>query len=323
MLELLKKDIKPRDIMTRKAFENAIVLTMALGGSTNAVLHLIAMAKSVHWQRRKKGEGPGMALCPRLTPPCAHSIQLAPCLLNDTLPLQYLAVSSSRCLTRSLPSPPSPGLFRSAGVDLHLDDFQRISDRTPFIADLKPSGKYVMEDVHKVGGTPAVLKYLHSKGLIHGDCMTVTGEWLSDDSTKITGMRSDFPQGSLRLFSWYHLNSLHGSVQAVPRMCVCVQARPWLRTWPRCLSSGLASRSSCPWRPPSRRPATSRSCEFAAAACKCLNTRGTQVILGYGYLSGLLGTEVASALPPVYLTRVQASQRKVIPLSHRSTPPSL
>lgn len=86
MLELLKKDIKPRDIMTRKAFENAIVLTMALGGSTNAVLHLIAMAKSVQWQRGRKGEGPGMALCPRLAPPCAHSIQLAPRVLNDTLP---------------------------------------------------------------------------------------------------------------------------------------------------------------------------------------------------------------------------------------------
>lgn len=106
--------------------------------------------------------------------------------------------------------PPSPGLFRSAGVDLHLDDFQRISDRTPFIADLKPSGKYVMEDVHKVGGTPAVLKYLHSKGLIHGDCMTVTGEWPYDNPTRI--LRNDFPQGSLRLFSRHHLNSLHGSV---------------------------------------------------------------------------------------------------------------
>lgn len=162
-----------------------------------------------------------MALCPRLAPPCAHSIQLAPRVLNDTLPLHCLADSSACCLTRSLASPPSPGLFRSAGVDLHLDDFQRISDRTPFIADLKPSGKYVMEDVHKVGGTPAVLKYLHSKGLIHGDCMTVTGEWLYDDPTRILGMRNDFPQGSLSLFSRYHSNSPHGSVQAVPHVCVC------------------------------------------------------------------------------------------------------
>ena len=65
---------------------------------------------------------------------------------------------------------------RACGLKLTLDDFQRISDKTPFIADLKPSGRYVMEDLHKVGGTPAVLKYLHQKGYIHGDCMTVTGE---------------------------------------------------------------------------------------------------------------------------------------------------
>ena len=67
---------------------------------------------------------------------------------------------------------------RAAGVKLNLEDFQRISDKVPFIADLKPSGKFVMEDVHKVGGTPAVLKYLHQKGYIHGDCLTVTGELL-------------------------------------------------------------------------------------------------------------------------------------------------
>ncbi|MEZ6040647.1 MAG: dihydroxy-acid dehydratase [Planctomycetaceae bacterium] len=118
---LLEKDIKPRDIMTRKAFENAMVITMALGGSTNAVLHLIAMAKSVD-------------------------------------------------------------------VPLTIDDFQKVSDRIPYIADLKPSGKYVMEDVQTVGGTPAVLKYLLEKGLIHGDCMTVTGKTLAENLADLPGL---------------------------------------------------------------------------------------------------------------------------------------
>ncbi|KAI9226687.1 MAG: dihydroxy-acid dehydratase [Piptocephalis tieghemiana] len=121
---LLEQDIKPRDIMTREAFENAIVLTMALGGSTNAVLHLIAMARSVN-------------------------------------------------------------------VPLTLDDFQRISDKTPFIADLKPSGKYVMADLHKVGGTPAVLKYLHREGLIHGNTLTVTGKTLEENLREV----DDLSQG--------------------------------------------------------------------------------------------------------------------------------
>ena len=123
MLNLLKLDVKPRDVMTFKAFENAIVLTMALGGSTNAVLHLIAMA-------------------------------------------------------------------RAAGVKLTLDDFQRISDRVPFIADLKPSGRYVMEDVHKVGGTPAVLKYLHQKGYIHGDCLTVTGKTMAENLAGVPDLKA-------------------------------------------------------------------------------------------------------------------------------------
>lgn len=123
MLNLLKLDVKPRDVMTFKAFENAIVLTMALGGSTNAVLHLIAMA-------------------------------------------------------------------RAAGVKLTLDDFQRISDRVPFIADLKPSGRYVMEDVHKVGGTPAVLKYLHQKGYIHGDCLTVTGKTMAENLAGVPELKA-------------------------------------------------------------------------------------------------------------------------------------
>ena len=113
---LLEKDIKPKDIMTQKAFRNAIVTVMILGGSTNAVLHLIAMAKSV-------------------------------------------------------------------GIKLDLADFQRVSDETSVIADLKPSGKYMMEDVHNIGGMPAVLKYLISKGLIHGDCLTVTGKTLAENVT--------------------------------------------------------------------------------------------------------------------------------------------
>lgn len=111
---LLEIDLKPRDIMTRAAFENAMTIVIALGGSTNAVLHLIAMAHSV-------------------------------------------------------------------GIDLTLDDWQAVSDRVPFIADLKPSGKYVMEDVHKVGGTPGVLKYLMSKGLIDGSCMTCTGKTMAEN----------------------------------------------------------------------------------------------------------------------------------------------
>jgi dihydroxy-acid dehydratase len=111
---LLEKDIKPRDIMTFKAFENAITIVMVLGGSTNAVLHLIAMAKSV-------------------------------------------------------------------GVQLTQEDFQRISDKTPLIADLKPSGKYLMEALHKIGGVPSVIKYLLSKGYMHGDCLTVTGKTLAEN----------------------------------------------------------------------------------------------------------------------------------------------
>jgi dihydroxy-acid dehydratase len=111
---LLEKDIKPKDIMTRKAFENAITVVMVLGGSTNAVLHLIAMAKSVD-------------------------------------------------------------------VKLTQDDFQAISDKIPVLADFKPSGKYLMEDLHKYGGVPAVMKYLLSKGLLHGDCLTVTGKFVSEN----------------------------------------------------------------------------------------------------------------------------------------------
>lgn len=119
---LLEKDLKPRDIMTRKAFENAITMVMALGGSTNAVLHLIAMAKTV-------------------------------------------------------------------GVPLSIDDFQKISDKTPFIADLKPSGKYVMEDLCTVGGIPAVQKLLLKEGLIHGDCLTVTGKTVAENLDSLPGLK--------------------------------------------------------------------------------------------------------------------------------------
>jgi dihydroxy-acid dehydratase len=111
---LLEKDIKPTDIMTRKAFDNAITTIMVLGGSTNAVLHLIAMAKSV-------------------------------------------------------------------GVALTQDDFQTISNRIPVLADFKPSGKYLMQDLHEHGGIPAVMKYLLEKGLLHGDCLTVTGNTLAEN----------------------------------------------------------------------------------------------------------------------------------------------
>jgi dihydroxy-acid dehydratase len=117
-------DLKPREIMTRKAFENAMVLITALGGSTNAVLHLIAMARSVN-------------------------------------------------------------------VELAIDDFQRVSDRVPLLADFKPSGFYVMEDLHRVGGIPAVVKVLLAEGLIHGDCMTVTGKTVSENVKDLPGLTAD------------------------------------------------------------------------------------------------------------------------------------
>jgi dihydroxy-acid dehydratase len=119
---LLELDLKPRDIMTRKAFENAIVVIMATGGSTNAVLHLLAMAKS-------------------------------------------------------------------CDVELSLDDFQKVSDRIPFIADLKPSGKYVMEDLHRIGGVPALMKYLLELGLIDGSCMTVTGKTIAENLAPLPGLK--------------------------------------------------------------------------------------------------------------------------------------
>lgn len=119
---LLEKDIKPRDIMTRAAFENAMVLVIALGGSTNAVLHLLAMARSVE-------------------------------------------------------------------VALSIDDFQAVSDRIPYLADLKPSGQYVMEDLHLAGGIPAVMKFLLENDLINGDCLTVTGNTIRENLADLPGLK--------------------------------------------------------------------------------------------------------------------------------------
>lgn len=115
---LLERNIKPSDIMTRKAFENAITVVMILGGSTNAVLHLIAMSKSV-------------------------------------------------------------------GVEITQDDFQNISDKVPVLADFKPSGKYLMHDLHQHGGVPAVMKYLLKNGMLHGDCLTVTGKTIAENLANV------------------------------------------------------------------------------------------------------------------------------------------
>ena len=140
---LLERDLKPRDIVTKKSFENALVMIMAVGGSTNAVLHLIAMA-------------------------------------------------------------------RAANVPLELDDFQRASDRVPLLADLKPSGTYVQEDLHNAGGTPALMKYLLERGFLHGDCMTVTGKTLAENVADVPSLKAGqqvirpietpvFPRGHLRI----------------------------------------------------------------------------------------------------------------------------
>ncbi len=124
ILHLLKMDLKPRDIITRDSFENAMTIVMALGGSTNAVLHLLAVA-------------------------------------------------------------------RTAGVKLELDDFQKVSDRVPFIADLKPSGRFVMEDLHNLGGTPAIMKLLLEAGHLKGDCMTCTGQTLAENLADVQPVKME------------------------------------------------------------------------------------------------------------------------------------
>ncbi len=145
---LLERDLKPSDIMTRDAFENAMVMVSALGGSTNAVLHLIAMAKAV-------------------------------------------------------------------GVNLGIDDFQKVSDRVPMLADLKPSGRYVMESLHEVGGTPAVIKLLLEKDAMNGDCMTVTGKTLAENVADLPGLS----EGQSVIRAWEdpiketgHITILRGSL---------------------------------------------------------------------------------------------------------------
>ena len=121
---LIKKDIKPSDIITKDSLNNAMTLVTALGGSTNAVLHLLAIA-------------------------------------------------------------------HTAGVDFKLDDFQKISNQTPYLADLKPSGKYLMEDLHKAGGTSAVLKYLLSQKMINGNCMTITGKTLKENLEELPSLKEN------------------------------------------------------------------------------------------------------------------------------------
>ena len=121
---LLQKDIKPKDIVTKKSLDNALRLITVLGGSTNAVLHYLAIAKA-------------------------------------------------------------------ANIDLTIDDFQRISDSTPFLADLKPSGKFLMEDVHRVGGVPAVMKYMVEHEMLHGDCLTVTGKTIAENLEKVQPLNDE------------------------------------------------------------------------------------------------------------------------------------
>jgi len=146
---LLEKDIKPSDIMTRKAFDNALTIIMALGGSTNAVLHMIAMA---------------------------HSI----------------------------------------GLKLTQDDVQTISNKVPVIADFKPSGKYLMEDLHKIGGVPLVMKYLMNKGFIHGDCLTVTGKTVAENLSTVADI--EFEKQSIikpiehPIKATGHLQILYGNI---------------------------------------------------------------------------------------------------------------
>ena len=147
MQNLLEKNILPKDILTKEAFENAITVIIVLGGSTNAVLHLIAMAKAVN-------------------------------------------------------------------VDISLGDFQRISDKTPFLADLKPSGKFVMEDLHKIGGVPGVMKLLLDKGYLHKDCLTVTGKTIGENLENVPsiGKNEIISEWDKPIKASGHLQILYGNL---------------------------------------------------------------------------------------------------------------
>lgn len=154
LVEAVKKDIKPRDIITRKSIENAVTLIMATGGSTNAVLHFLAIA-------------------------------------------------------------------HAAEVEWNIDDFERVRQKVPVICDLKPSGKYVATDLHKAGGIPAVLKVLHKAGLLHGDCLTITGKTIAEELESIPELRAD--QDVIRpidkaLYKQGHLAILKGNL--APEGCV-------------------------------------------------------------------------------------------------------
>ncbi len=145
---LVLKGIKPSDIMTFKAFENAVTMIIAMGGSTNAVMHIIALAKA-------------------------------------------------------------------AGVKFGLNDFQRISDKTPLLADMKPSGKYLMEDIHHIGGTPAIIRFLYEEGFLHGDCITATGKTVAENVKDIPGLPEDqdiILPVSKALKSTGHLQILYGNL---------------------------------------------------------------------------------------------------------------
>lgn len=149
MKRLLELELTPKEIITRKSLENALTVVMALGGSTNATLHYLAIA-------------------------------------------------------------------RAAGIPLTLDDIQAVSDRTPYIADLKPSGKYYMEDILEIGGVPAIMKYLHAEGLIHGDCLTVTGKTVAENLIEIPDLNFEtqkiiFPI-SKAIKSTGHIQILYGNL---------------------------------------------------------------------------------------------------------------
>lgn len=160
MYRLLEKNIKPSDIMTREAFENALTLITVLGGSTNAVLHLIAMEKA-------------------------------------------------------------------AKIPLTLNDFQQISNNTPLLADLKPSGKYLMEDLHHIGGTPAVMKLLLEERMLHGDCLTVTGKTIAENLAEVAPLSEEqeiIKSFSVPIKTTGHLQILfgnlaeEGAVQVLPNV---------------------------------------------------------------------------------------------------------